>query len=373
MKIAMVTPGLTNKTAGIKVFVEHLSNELILRETGLEILGLADQDWCAGGNRDWEGPPANACRIRGPGNFGYSPELSQRLYQIEAGITHLNGLWMFPAWATLQWHRRTGRPYCYSIHGMLSPSALSYSKLKKCIAKAAFQLTALEQAGCLHVTSEAELSDCRNYGLKNAIALISPGMKAQSIPDVEKSKIVLFLGRMHPIKGLEALIKAWATAARTDWTLRLAGPGEASYVASLKQQVKALQLTNVEFIDPVYGAARDRLMAESAMTVLPSASENFGMVVAESLMMGTPVIASTGTPWQGLIKHQCGAWVPQNELSETIARLTLLEMEELQQMGQRGRSWILDEMNWSNITDKFLTTYRWLLQEADQPDWLILD
>ena len=104
---------------------------------------------------------------------------------------------------------------------------------------------------------------------------------------------------MHPKKGLETLLQAWAKIepAYPGWRLSLIGPGEERYVGELRAMARTLGLGRVSFGEPVYGAAKWDAYRAADLFVLPSLNENFGLTVAEALAAGTPVIATTGTPW----------------------------------------------------------------------------
>ena len=120
-------------------------------------------------------------------------------------------------------------------------------------------------------------------------------------PDCGRRRL-LFLGRLHPIKGIELLLEAWKVLqdVHSDWGLTIAGKGDETYVASLQALTARLKLKRVEFTGPVYGAAKTRLYVASHLFVLPTFTENFGMAIAEAQAHALPVITTRGAPWSGL-------------------------------------------------------------------------
>ena len=116
-------------------------------------------------------------------------------------------------------------------------------------------------------------------------------------------------------------------------------------------------------------------MAESDCEVLPTNSENFGMVVAESLACGTPVICSQGAPWKGLLTHNCGWWVPIDEMAfeSAMREAMVMSREELATMGAKGREWMRNDFDWNAIGMKAKEAYEWLCGIGDKPECVVLD
>jgi glycosyltransferase involved in cell wall biosynthesis len=104
-------------------------------------------------------------------------------------------------------------------------------------------------------------------------------------------------------------------------------------------------------------------LATAALFVLPSHTENFALTVAESLMMQTPVIATKGAPWPGLVEHHCGWWIEQGvaPLTQALAEAMTLDQATRQQMGQNGRAWMLRDYSWEAVAETMLNVYREVL------------
>src|SRR5208282_218701 len=175
------------------------------------------------------------------------------------------------------------------------------------------------------------------------------GRSAKSQAQRLKREIrLLYLGRLHPIKGIETLLEACGIVGgqSPDWHLYIAGTGSPFYVDFLKSKVQDLGLSKrVEFVGEVFEEQKEALFAQSDVALVPSHIENFGIVVAESLAHAVPVIASKGTPWIGLETNRCGLWVDNDpeSLATAIRKICTLPLQE---MGQRGREWMEKDFSW---------------------------
>ncbi|MFT6792619.1 MAG: glycosyltransferase involved in cell wall biosynthesis [Rubritalea sp.] len=286
-------------------------------------------------------------------------------------LVHDHGIW-------LPCHREVARvckvrgiPRMVSPRGMLEPWALNHKKWKKRLAWWLYQKRDLQSALALHATAEQEMKNLKRLDLKTPMVVLSNGVK---LPKLETVNIpvpvnngfrsALFLGRTHPIKGLPSLIKAWEKVMPNGWTMRVVGPDEDGHLLELKEQVEAAGLSEVwRFEDSLEGDAKWQAMADADLFILPSHSENFGIVVAESLACGTPVITTTGTPWQGLQEHECGWWVkPEvDDLTVALKTATTLEQDGRQKMGRRGQAWVAEEFAWPTIAKKSQAFYQQIL------------
>lgn len=266
-----------------------------------------------------------------------------------------------------------------SPRGTLSEWALANSKYKKLMVWP-IQRQVLERAELLHATSAKEYEEIRNLGIKAPVLIVPNGYDLPAIDDRRRSpdlRDLLFLSRIHPVKGIELLLDAWARLGHRhqDWQLKIAGPGDSEYIAALKNRAHRLGLKRVSFAGPVYGAEKYAVFRNSDLFVLPTHSENFGMAVAEALSCECPAIVSQGAPWAGLERERCGWWIPNNvnSLSETLANAMSLSREELHQMGTRGRAWIERDFSWSKIALDVQAGYQWLLKGGVPPPFIRVD
>lgn len=302
-----------------------------------------------------------------------APKLKRALSAQKPDIIHTQGLWLMPNIYAAQVASAQKTPFIITIRGMLAPAALSYSKGKKTVFGAIFQKRALESAQMLHSTSEQEYRDIRSFGLTQPVLVAPNGIDIPVITSrpVRSKKTLLFFGRLHPIKGLDNLIEAWAALETSvpDWSLSLRGMGNVDYIESLQDKIKAMRLSRVSIGGGVFGDEKVALYQSADIYILPSQSENFGITVAESLASGTPVICTTGAPWSGLENHDCGWWTDQDpkSLQMCLQQALLTPPDRLQAMGSRGREWMRSEFSWHSIALQLESAYRWLLGASDKP------
>jgi glycosyltransferase involved in cell wall biosynthesis len=246
------------------------------------------------------------------------------------------------------------------------------------------QKRALERADMLHATSEAEYHEIRALGLKAPVVILPNGIDVpervgRSIEDENtlNRRTLLFLSRIHPKKGIDRLLNAWAAleSQHLEWDLVIAGTGESAHVEEIKVLIEKLGVKRVDFVGPLYGDSKAAAYQNAELFVLPTHSENFGMAVAEALAHGCPAVVGTGAPWAGLRTEECGWWVEitveslKNTLSSAFGR----SREELQVMGERGRKWMEREYGWSSIAQKMNVAYQWLCKGGERPEFVRVD
>jgi glycosyltransferase involved in cell wall biosynthesis len=313
-----------------------------------------------------------------------SSDLSDALHGTAqtADVIHNHGLWLMPN-AQAGWTAaRERKPLVISPRGMLASAALAFSPVKKRALWALFQGPILRNAACLHATSRQEYEEIRGFGLTNPVAVIPNGI---DIPDPvadhaakpPTKRAVLSLGRIHPKKGLDRLIRAWAIVEpeRPDWRLRIIGPSQAGYGDELLGLTMALRLARVSIEGPVYGDAKHAAYRAAELFVLPTLNENFGLTVAEALAAGTPVITTKGAPWQGLQREGCGWWVDHGveALAAALTEATAMPRETLKAMGAQGRAWMRRDFSWHLTGQKMLDVYGWLARAIEPPSTIWLD
>lgn len=309
--------------------------------------------------------------------------LNTTIGQIKLDLLHDHGIWMPCNHLVAITARRFGIPLVLHPHGMLEPWALQHRGWKKRLALWLYQRRDLETAALFFATAEQEAESIRKLGLRQPIAVIPNGVK---LPVLQPNRALderaqpgprtaLFLSRIHPKKGLLNLIDAWGRVRPANWRLCLAGPDEGGHLAEVMRRVKLLDLeTSVEYVGAVEGDTKAALFTKAELFVLPTFSENFGVVVAEALAYGVPVITTHGTPWQGLVTRGCGWWIdPSVEaLVETLREALALDAATLQQMGMKGHAYA-HEFDWTSIAQQTVEVYRWVLGQGEKPDCVITD
>jgi glycosyltransferase involved in cell wall biosynthesis len=299
-------------------------------------------------------------------------------------VLHTHGLWMmpnvYPGWVAAS----RGGALIVSPRGMLGQAALRFSRRKKQVFWALAQGRAVARAKCLHATSQQEYDEIRSFGLVQPVAVVPNGIDVASDDEVAAGRglgatrvvrTVLYLGRVHEKKGIDQLIEAWARLepGNPDWRLRIVGPSERGHGEELRRRASALGLARVTFEDGLFGADKDSAYREADLFVLPTRNENFGLVVAEALANGTPVITTKGAPWAGLRDRACGWWIDfgVEALAAALADAMAKPRPELNAMGARGRTWMRADFSWESVASDMERVYRWCTEGGDRPDCVV--
>jgi glycosyltransferase involved in cell wall biosynthesis len=177
------------------------------------------------------------------------------------------------------------------------------------------------------------------------------------------------------VKGLLNLVNAWAQLAPVGWRLRIAGPDDVDHYNKVHALIRLLKVEDsIDYVGPVDGVAKSALYNGADVFVLPTFTENFGVVVAEALAHGVPVITTQGAPWADLEKFGCGWWVEigVDPLMRALREATELTDLDRHTMGQRGRSYVR-RYDWSGVANVTADVYRWLLGQGSRPVCVLND
>jgi glycosyltransferase involved in cell wall biosynthesis len=222
----------------------------------------------------------------------------------------------------------------------------------------------------VHVTSQKEQHDVLARFPSLHVRMVPNGVDIPAHLDRTESDgelRLLFLGRLHPIKGIESLLDACSLLSKEGgprWRLTIAGWGTPAYVAELRARTVTLGLDQrVQLVGGVVGEAKKKLLENSDVVIVPSHSESFGIVVAEALAHGLPVIASTGTPWSGLEEKRCGLWV-ENDPTTLASAICEIGTMPVAAMGLRGREWMQKEFSWTSVTTSMVDLYHEIARGA---------
>jgi glycosyltransferase involved in cell wall biosynthesis len=265
-------------------------------------------------------------------------------------------------------------PLVISPNGMLEPWALQYHRWRKWFAWHLFQKRWLQAASMIHAASQKEADSIQNLEINKPIAIIPNGT---IIPEMvsrrgQKSikKRILFLSRIHPSKGLINLVKVMKKLNLQDWELIIAGYDENEHQQEVEAAVRNAGLKGtVQFPGPIDNELKWEFYSNGDLFILPSFSENFGIVVAEALAMGIPVITTTRTPWKDLKRYNCGWWVDPTveKLSEALLEATNLSDQQRKEMGERGRNLVKEKYTWRAVAKEMINLYTYILTEKSQP------
>ena len=293
-----------------------------------------------------------------------SPTLMRLLpaYMRWADVVHLTGVYNFPTFPTILLARSLNKPLIWSPRGALQRWKGSSRTGIKGVWDFLWYHVADRAELMMHVTSEHENRGTLSRFPKLRMAMIPNGVDVPAVLNRRERNgelRLLFIGRLDPIKGIEALLKACSLVdSAPPWRLAIAGWGAPEYVSQIKEQIHALGVSErVEMLGAVLSEVKKGLFECSDVALVPSYTENFAIVVAEALAHGVPVIASKGTPWSRLEEMQCGLWVDNDPESLAVAIRSISTMR-LQNMGLRGREWMQNEFSWHSVTKQMLDLYQ---------------
>ena len=384
MKVLHYIPSMDRKLGGVAAYLSILSGELGRRCELVIVTSVQENDL-----------PMRNCKVVDLEGFRFTDAglglswkgikqfaaLCDRILDTEKpDLVHINGIWSLDRWLMQRQALRKGIRTYIMPHGMLEPWILNrHYWTKKLPALLLYERRALRSAECLIATAESER--------ENICRLPFSGIPIKD--DWRIRKKILYVSRIHVKKGIEMLIDAvgmvndtlrydtlrYDTLRYDTLTLRnanatkyrdlsgysiiVAGPGEEAYINELKQRASRLGVGEMfQFVGPVYGEEKWKLYQEADFFVLPTHSENFGYVIAESLACGTPVITTKGTPW-GEIDGRCGLWIERTTEELQRAMLMMLDKsaEELEQMGRAGRKLIEDNYSARKMAEQLMKVY----------------
>jgi len=296
-------------------------------------------------------------------------------------IVHSHSLWMmqniYPSWES----KKNRIPVVISPRGTLSPEAFKSGSIVKSLFWPLIQKPVLRDSTIFHATSNQEKNDIRELGFKQPIAVVPNGIDLPEIKKIKKDnkplKKLLFLGRIHPIKGIHNLLIAWKEIQNIhqNWTLEIVGPDNYNYLSELNRTTKKLQLKRVVFSKEIHGEEKNMKYQSADLFILPSHSENFGVSVAEALSNGIPCVVSKGAPWKILDEKKAGWWIDNSVemLTKNLISILSMSTSELESMGLNGRDLVSEDFNWNKVSAMMTEVYLWILTKKNQPSFVYHD
>lgn len=338
----------------------------------------------------WEPLSLSLSPVAGPRAFGYAPALARAIDDATLDLLHVHGLWMYPSVAARRWGAARHAPYLVSPHGMLDPWALANSGWKKDIAARLYERSHLNDAACIHALCEAERAAIRAFGLRNPICVIRNGVAAAPHDAATEprgravwrrdlpagARIMLFLGRLTPKKGLTNLIRAWDAflrrqpAGSAPWHLAIAGWGADSYVDGLKALAAGLDHgASIHFIGAQHDAAKEATFAASDAFVLPSVSEGLPMAILEAWQHGLPVVLTPQCNLPEGVAHGAALCAMPDVDSLTAALVELAGWPDARRraMGEAGLGLAHRHFSWPAVAAEFTRVYDWLVRGGTRP------
>ena len=399
MRVLSVMESVSRVDGGIFEAELALQRELAgMPGMEVDVVALRDEFTEADEGR-WRPLRPRVAEVRGPAGFGYAPELAGMM-DAGADVGYCAALWKYPAWAFLDWQKRRGRPAVVAPHGSLDAWALNNSRWKKRVAAWVFKDEQLRRATCFRALCGAEADAIRAYGLGQRIEVVPngvglpEGLTAEDTESAEGKKQFLFLGRIHPKKGLVGMLRAWAemkrdTARWGEWELVVAGWDQGGHEGELRELCGELGLrvgnrmgshggtantagenlklnsyklethpaeagaADVVFWGPAFGEEKAALLRSAEAFVLPSLSEGLPMSVLEAWAYGLPVVMTPECNLPEGFAIQAALEIRNAGMGDSKweGLRAILEMDdgERREMGMRGRRLVEDRFTWPKV------------------------
>ncbi|WP_340587889.1 glycosyltransferase [Erythrobacter alti] len=378
LDIGFVCTSMSRKAGGVSVVLRRAVQGLAALGCKVKVYALRDE-YSEADLAEWGDIAPVLLDPVGSPSLGYAPGLAKRLGDHD--LLHQHGIWQGPSIAVNNWRRRTGKPVVISPHGMLDPWALANSGWKKRLAGAFYENANLRGAACLHALAEAEARAIRAAGFSNPVAQIPNGIdlpQAPCPPATGKGrKTLLFLGRLHPKKGLSELLTAWGMIATDDpdfvarWRVVIAGWDDGGHADALKAQAEALpDAAEVEFTGALHGGQKHEALCTADAFVLPSHSEGLPIAVLEAWAYDTPAFITDACNLPEGFAHDAAIRVTTDPAELANVLRTRLEDPELAEIARRARALVERKFTWDSVAQQYLTTYQWLLGHRDRPDFV---
>lgn len=333
--------------------------------------------------REWEQAGVKV-RLIGPatGRFHTSPAMAAEVRDLveQADVVHLHALWDEILHRGAREARRAGKPYVIRPCGQLDPWCLAQGRLKKQLYLAWRLRRNLDQAAALHFTSarEAELTrplrlsapgivESNGVHLAEFEALPPRGSFRRRYPQIGERPLVLMLGRIHPIKGLDLLLPAFARMGVEEAVLALAGPDDEGYQATVEALARELGIEErVIFTGMLRGPGRIEALADADLFAMPSYHENFGIAVVEALAAGTPVVISDEVQIHREISEAGVGGVTPTQVEPLAAELRrwLTDAELRRRAAEAARPFVRATYVWEDIARRWEEHYGRLTQPA---------
>lgn len=381
MHLAVITANISRFGGGPFESVRRLSQTVSGTDgVRVTVLGLSH-----GAEREdieaWAPLDLVACRVLAFPSFKLAPALGSALSRVAPDIVHRHGLWSYPSVVTSNWHRATGKPYIISPRGMLDDWAIQNSGWKKRIASLLYEKRHLSNAACLHALSGAEFEAIRRRGLHNPVCVVPNGVDIRATPPgvpapgaiaaQPRKRVLLFLGRVHPKKGIVALLQAWQRLQQShgparDWQLAVAGWEDGSHGI---RSLECAREPSVSWLGPVFGEEKHACFAAADAFILPSFSEGVPMAVLEAWSHGVPTLITTACNLPEGFEAGAAIEIAPNtdSIEAELKRLFEMPPGRLAAIGAAGRELARKRFGWPAIAGRMLAVYRWLVDGGTPP------
>lgn len=365
MKVLHYIPYLDKASGGVGSYLQILADELG-KLCDLHIVTHASGDLLKTVNCEVHFIEGSLFHV-----YGMRKQFLQLLEELKPNVVHVNGCWMPQDSLIVFWAKSRNIKVVVSPHGMLEPWNIKKNYwVKKLPALMLYQSRSLRMADILLSTSEVERDNLLAAGFNPCVKIIPNGISVKDVcikQSWHEQKCILFLALWRHNKGLDILFDAIACLREelNEWKVKIVGL-ESDYTAN--QLLNMAMSRKIDSIVDIVGAlhGEDKLDAyrSADVFVLPTLHENFGIVIAESFICGTPVITTKGAPWKEIEENKCGWWVDRSVESIVAAIRGFMDtsIEDRELMGRKGRQFVIDNYSSVAIAQQFIGMYSDLIR-----------
>ncbi|HMA53595.1 MAG TPA: glycosyltransferase, partial [Acidobacteriota bacterium] len=306
--------------------------------------------------------------------FLYAPAMRAELDRVvpTVDLVHTHLPYIYPTLAAGKSALRNKRPLFYHQRGVFDPERLKFRGAKKRLYIKAIERPLMRRATTLIALTEAEVDSYRALGVETPCRVIPNGVDLADPPTLETrasgpfgfpedEPVILFMARLHPIKGADKLIRAFLLIHKEFPKARLvmAGPDEWGIVEKFRREIAAADAGDrVLFPGMVSGDAKRQLLARADLFCLPSDAEGFSVAVLEALAHSTAVLLSPGCHFPEAQKAGAARVADPDPESWARELASLLKApQKLQEMGRKGRALVERHYSWDAITDRLEAVY----------------
>jgi poly(glycerol-phosphate) alpha-glucosyltransferase len=390
LKVIYATPSVSRLYTGVYEVERNLALELHNLGIAIEIFSLKDK-FTSIDLINWLPLVPNVYNVRGPKIIGYSERYTNELLKSNGNVGHIHALWSYTSYALYKWSKQKNLPYLLTANGYLDEWALKNSYYKKKIALSLIYKKIILESECIQVNSEHEYQSVRNLGFKNPVCLISNGV---FLPDLSvkyeapwkvktNRKILLYLSRIHPKKGVHLLLEAWKHLNSSDllnnWHLVMVGFSDqgSAYEDKILDYIKYNNLQDsVSTMNGQYGMEMFSCYSNCDAFILPSFSEGAAIAALNAWAFSKPTIItpqcnlSDGFLFGASFETQPDTY----SIINSILKLINTPTDELLLMGKRGRDMVELKYSWKAIAIKLLEIYNWMyLDKVSLPSTFVKD
>jgi glycosyltransferase involved in cell wall biosynthesis len=281
---------------------------------------------------------------------------------LEFDVVHIFSGWNFYVPYLINLSKKLKKKVFFSPLGQLDEWSLNQKSFKKSFALNLYLKRSLKKCNAIIVASEKEKNDVSKFSFDKVLVL-GHGVDLPN-NEILKNKIfnkvkkkLIFISRLHYKKGIQNLLEAWNQAKLNNWELKIYGPES----DNLRYIDKANLSNNAEIKDPVYGKDKIDIILKSDLLILPSLSENFGLIIAESLSLGLPVATTVNTPWIDIVedKVNCG-WIIDESVDgiyDFLKKIEKITTDELKLKSNNGIFYIKKKFNNKDIIKRYIDAY----------------